>query len=700
MMLSKRLAGTAASMAIAAFIGVAAPAAQAAPAIRAAPSVRTASASYAPPAGVVDPCPPSSPGLAGCAALTSAPGTARKAAAAVTPGGYAPADLRKAYALQSDTAGSGQTVAVVTPYDDPSAAADLAAYRSQYGISPCTVADGCFRQVSQTGTSSLPPAQAGWSTAVAESIDMISAICPNCHILVVEAKTSAIADLGTAENEAAALGGTSVVNDWYIPEAQLGSTETTYDSQYFNHPGVAITAPGSDDGYDVSYPAASPYVTAVGGTTLTAGGTGARGFTETAWAGSNSGCSAYEPKPSWQADTGCTTRTLNDLAADADPNTPVAYYDTPTEAGWGEGSGTVAAAAIIAAAYALAGAPGASDYPASYPYKHPGGGYTAPGTAYTSPTGLNPVTAGSDGVCSVAYLCTAGTGYNGPAGLGSPASPYALTSGGASANDAFYSGVTGKCLDDNGQKTTAGNKIDIYSCNGSAAQNWTAQPDGLITVTISGNTPATACLGTAGTTSGSLVQTAACDASSASDQWATQANGSLVNAATGMCLDDPSVSVTDGTQLELWACNGGYNQAWTAPYARPAATGYIKTKISSGKCVADTNGATTNGNVIQIWDCLGNAAQYWNVQPTSTLQLHGQSGCLTAANDGMVNATPIVYYTCDGDPSQHWAEHSDGSLVNIRSGLCLADPDADDTNGVQLQLSPCNSQVQQTWDVP
>lgn len=243
--------------------------------------------------------------------------------ATTTPSGYSPSDLRTAYAFPSVTGGPVRTVAVVTAYDDPDAASDLAAYRSQYALSSCTVANGCFKQVSQTGTGSLPPAEAGWSAAVAESVDMISAICPACHILVVEADSAAIADLGTAENEAVTLGAKFVDNDWSIPES---AGETSYDTEYFDHPGVAITAPAGDSGYGVSYPAASPDVTAVGGTTLTKDSSVTRKYDETAWADSGSGCSAYEPKPSWQADTGCNQRTDNDLAAVADPSTPVAYY--------------------------------------------------------------------------------------------------------------------------------------------------------------------------------------------------------------------------------------------------------------------------------------------------------------------------------------------------------------------------------------
>ena len=142
-----------------------------------------------------------------------------------------------------------------------------------------------------------------------------------------------------------------------------------------------------------------------------------RGWTETAWSGSGSGCSAYEPKPAWQTDTGCSDRTLNDTAAVADPSTPVAYYDTPTAGGWAEGGGTDVSAAIVAAEYALAGPPAPGTYPPSYLYGTPGALYA--------------ITSGSNGTCSPSYLCTAGTGYNGPAGMGAPGGVAALSASGA-----------------------------------------------------------------------------------------------------------------------------------------------------------------------------------------------------------------------------------------------------------------------------
>jgi hypothetical protein len=679
-------------------------AAQAAPQ---APVAVSASPAYTPPAGVVDPCPAAAPGQAGCAALISQPPAAGAAAGdvspdAVTPGGYSPANLEQAYQFQGSRSGVGQTVAVVTAYNDPDAASDLAAYRTEYGLNPCTVADGCFKQVSETGsTTSLPGSAAGWTAPAAESVDMISAICPDCHILLVEASSTAIADLGTAENEAVTLGAKFVDNDWIIPETSIGAAETTYDSDYFNHPGVAITAPAGDDGYgNVSYPAASPYVVAVGGTTLSPDSSAIGSYTETAWTGTSAGCSAYEPKPSWQADTGCADRTLNDLAADADPNTPVAYYDTPTEAGWGEGSGTVVSAAIIAASYALAGTPAAGTYPASYPYTAVASAITPPAGFYY-PDGLNNVTSGSDGTCSITYLCTAGAGYNGPTGLGTPNSALGLTTVGQTGQFQSHLGKD-ECLDDSDSGTAPANKVDINICGDTAATSWTAHSNGTITATIGG---ATVCLsvgletnGSPGMTIGGPVVIDPCDGDD-SEEWALTGSGEVVNTTSLTCLIAPSTTV--GTQLATALCpsSPAADEEWTAPYDRPTATGAITSQISKPKmCVDDTGDSSANDNKIQIYGCLGDAAQDWAIESDGTIRVNGK--CIATDANGTSNGIKIVLYTCEGDTNAQWTERSDGSLVNTLSGTCLDDPSASTTDGTQLQIWACDGQIQQSWTLP
>ena len=292
-------------------------------------------------------------------------------------------------------------------YDDPNATSDLATYRSDYGLPPC---GGCFEKVNQNGQPSPLPAKAGsvmgsagWDAEESLDTDMVSAICPLCNILLVEANSVSPADMGTANNTAVAMGAKFVSNSW-------GGFETSSDpansSLYFNHPGVAVTVAAGGLPYIVTWPASSPYVTSVGGTRLTrTPAANSRGWTETAWALTGSGCSAREQKPAWQTDTGCPKRTNNDVAAVADMQTGVATYDTYSQGGWVEQGGTSAASAIIASVFALR-TPVAGTYPSSYIYQHP--------------SSLFDVTSGSNGTCSPAYLCTAEIGYDGPTGWGTP----------------------------------------------------------------------------------------------------------------------------------------------------------------------------------------------------------------------------------------------------------------------------------------
>jgi hypothetical protein len=674
--------------AVAAMIGLAGP-----PALAVSVSpVRPAGPGYVPPVGVRPACPAPARGQATCAALIGTRGagkaTSRTAGAAspaaTTPSGYAPANLQAAYGFQSASAGMRQTVAIVNAYDDPTAAADLSTYRSQYGLPPCTSANGCFTKTDENGGSSLPPSQPGWAFPAAEAMDMISAVCPNCHILLVEAASTGITDLGTAENTAVSLGAKFLANTWYTPELTYGSAELAYDTNYFNHPGVAITAPAGDSGYGVTYPAASQYVTAVGGTRLTAASTTIRGWTETAWSGTGAGCSAYEPKPTWQTDTGCTGRTLNDTAAVADPSPPdnstVAFYDTST-GGWVAGGGTTAAAAIVAAAYALAGAPAPGTYPASNLYQHP--------------SALNDITAGSDGTCSASYLCNAGTGYDGPTGEGTPDYTTGLDNAGAQTGP-IYSGLLEKCLDDYNGLTTNSNKVDIWNCNtNTSAQSWTVESDG--TVRIGGK-----CLDVAGahTANNSVVDLYTCVAGAANQQWRARSNGELVNPVSGRCLDDPGASTTNGTQLDIYDCvTGAANEQWTLPYSTPSSVGPITSGITSSKCITDYGAITTNGNPINIYDCVSGAAdQHWTIEPNGTLQVLGK--CMGVVGYGTSDGSKIELYSCLGQTNQQWRVLADGELFNPESGKCLDDPGYHTTNNTQLDIWDCLDNTNQIWNLP
>jgi len=325
--------------------------------------------------------------------------------------GYGPTQLQSAYKLTSASAadGAGRTIAIVDAFDDPTAASDLATYRSAAGLP----AVPSFQKLNQNGqTSPLPaeaPASDDWTLEESLDLDMASAICPLCNIVLVEATSDSGTGLDVAENAAANVAG-YISNSWGGSET---SSDTTLDSTDFNHPGSVITASAGDSDFGVIYPATSPNVVSVGGTALNTA-SNSRGWSESVWnttpgsEGTGSGCSSIEPQPSWQTSlglSGCSRRIDNDVAADADPNTGVAVYDTSNgNGGWNEVGGTSASSPMLAAMYALAG----------------NAGSTPAQDIYTHTANFFDVTSGNDGSCSPAYLCTAETGYDGPTGIGTP----------------------------------------------------------------------------------------------------------------------------------------------------------------------------------------------------------------------------------------------------------------------------------------
>jgi subtilase family serine protease len=319
------------------------------------------------------------------------------------PRGFARTDLVAAYQLPA-TGGSGRTVAVVDAHDDPTAEADLAVYRKTYGLAACTSGNGCFKKVNGRGkTSPLPPYDPSddWSDEVSLDLDMVSAVCPDCRILLVEADDASAAALAAAERAAIGSGAAAVSNSWGADE----STETQSLSSAFQHSGVAVTASSGDGGFQqAAWPASLAGVIAVGGTSLAKAPSTSRGWTESAWSGAGSGCSAYVAKPAWQHDAHCTWRTAADLSAVADPTTGLAVY---AQGSWGVFGGTSASSPIIAAMIALAGNP-AQLATAQYVYSHA--------------ASLNDVVSGSNAHwdCGGDYLCDAVKGYDGPTGLGTP----------------------------------------------------------------------------------------------------------------------------------------------------------------------------------------------------------------------------------------------------------------------------------------
>jgi subtilase family serine protease len=322
------------------------------------------------------------------------------------PQGLGPADLLGAYGLPAAgsalDAGAGRVVALVDAYDDPHAAADLAVYRAHYGLPPADLTI-----VAGSGSGPLPAPNSGWAEETSLDLDAVSAVCASCSIVLVEAATSSIRDLLIAERTAVHLPGVvSVSNSWGGSEP---SNVTALDP-VFTSPGVFVTASSGDDGYGVEFPAAAPDVVAVGGTSLTVlpghlyGG-------ETAWSGAGSGCSVFAAKTLWQTaggvtSTACTHRAVADAAAVADPETGLSVYDSYGQraTGWFVVGGTSLASPIIAAVHALSGST-----------------RSTAASLYAAGTAVHDITHGTNGTCRHKVLCTAGKGWDGPTGVGSPA---------------------------------------------------------------------------------------------------------------------------------------------------------------------------------------------------------------------------------------------------------------------------------------
>jgi hypothetical protein len=341
------------------------------------------------------------------------------------PAGLTPEQLHAAYSLPTATfPSSTQTIAVVDAFNDPTAEADLAVYDKQYGLPECTTANGCFRKLDQEGhTSPLPATEGGWATEISLDVQMAHAVCQGCHVMLVEASNTSFTALGAAVDAAVSAGATEVSNSY-------GGAEDSAYSEYnapYNHPGVVITASAGDCGYfnegcggveAANFPASSPDVVAVGGTSLY---DSEGSWSSTVWEGGGSGCSVAFTAPLWQSEvanfskTACGEgRSVADVSAVANPYTGVNIYDsTPSPegypTGWGVWGGTSLASPVVAAEFALAGGAHGVAYPAQTLYSYIGDSHA-----------LYDVTSGHDGSCSGATACQAAVGYDGPTGVGSP----------------------------------------------------------------------------------------------------------------------------------------------------------------------------------------------------------------------------------------------------------------------------------------
>jgi PKD repeat protein len=397
-------------------------------------------------------------------------------------GGLTPAQLASAYGYDPSSGGSGQTVAIVDAFDDPNIEADLAAFDTEYKLAACSEADKCFKKVGQTGlTTALPAAdKEGWSVEISLDVEAVHATCPGCKVLLVEANNPEFTNLAAATNKAVELGATEVSNSYGGAEAKVPAAEAAY-----NHPGVVIAASTGDQGWDSwtyfnegivpptpprpNIPATLPTVVSVGGTSLTLNVSEKRSA-ETVWNGNGpndssefiegaagGGCSTLYTAQPWQQSApgypaaGCAGKRLNaDVSAVADPLTGFDIFDSfncgsRCEAirngkSWLTIGGTSLSAPLISAMYGLAGGAKGVSYPALTLYGHLGGAgvfdVTKGGNGYCDDEGAAcgenarvaklaekfPELAGVKLDCEGTTACNAAVGFDGPTGVGAPAS--------------------------------------------------------------------------------------------------------------------------------------------------------------------------------------------------------------------------------------------------------------------------------------
>jgi hypothetical protein len=649
---------------------------------------------------------PSAPGQMACMALISSrPAALARAAAARTdaspPGGPAfdPAALQDAYGLTSaaSVAGHGEAVAVVDAFNDPKASSDLNAYRSAYGLGTCDQANGCLTILSEHGgKTGLPRSDSsgGWELEESLDLDMVSAICPHCSIILVEAASDSISDLAIAERTASRSGANAVSNSWGSGAEFTG--ETAYDP-YFYAPGVAITAAGGDNGYGTQYPAASPYVTSVGGTSLT----GSPGdWTQTVWDGTGSGCSPLEPKPSWQltddrSPGGCLNRTADDLSAAADPNPGAWVYDTVKDTslgstGWAAVGGTSVGTPIIAAAYALAdivaGGPHNALIPGTFPAAYP----------YQDGSQLTDIVGGANGSCEPArqYLCYAVSGYDGPTGLGTPAGPGSLT------------GPLG------GEVTVLDPGTHVYQAGAPIRLQLNAQP-GSVARTFQVSGPSTVTIGTDGVLRGKApagagVRTVTVTASAAG-VGSGSATFSIVTVPTmlarhptsgevrltgsGYCLTGANFSTAAGNPAQIQRCAGRSAQKWKfVPGGSIAGTGWLEL---AGHCLTINTGIG-NGAQASLRRCVrGDGRQDWTYLANGHLRDPATGKCL-AVRGKAASGRQVVIWSCGGGAPAGWVLPA-APVLSAVSGRCLADPGGSGAAGTRVESAACNGSKSQRW---
>jgi subtilase family serine protease len=337
-----------------------------------------------------------------------------------SPHGLFPSQIKAAYGLNATpNQGQGQIIGIVDAFDDPNAEADLQVYDTQFNLPVCTTQNGCFTKI-KVGN---PPGDTGWGLEISLDIQQAHSLAPAAKVILVEANSNSFDDLLAAVDAARLAGATQISMSWSGGE---DSSELGFNS-FFNHPGVTFMASTGDGGHGVGYPAASPYVVAVGGTTLVLSTATplpnpllSNYGHETAWSGSGGGISAYEPGQSYQNGIfpGCGStglRCVPDISSDANPGTGVPVYDTYGGYQWVQVGGTSVSSPDWSAVFAVANSSRAAAGKGTL--------QTAIADLYTfyNSTQYNDfhdITSGTNGSCGA--QCTAIVGYDLVTGIGSP----------------------------------------------------------------------------------------------------------------------------------------------------------------------------------------------------------------------------------------------------------------------------------------
>jgi len=570
--------------------------------------------------------------------------------------------------------GHGQTIAIVDAYDDPNIASDLQTFDTQFGLPACTVGNGCFTKTAQ-GT---PSTDSGWALEISLDVQWAHSIAPGAKIVLVESSDSTLGNLLTGVDTAVGTGAQQVSNSWGGNEF---STESIYDS-HFNSATASFFVASGDGGHGVEWPAASPYVISVGGTTLTNDSSG-NYLSEKAWSGSGGGISKYESKPIYQNNFNTNSnRAVPDVAYDGDPNTGVYVYDSVPingNSGWWLVGGTSAGAPQWAGISAIANSQNAKLASASFGTSN--ALYGAASGAQSSPQ-TNPylknyhdITSGSNGNCG--SICNAGLGYDEVTGLGSPQSNNLVSYIVPNSNPDFTISSNPSSMTVNAG-SSGSSTITVSSINGfSGTVNLAVSSPLALTAALS--TPS---LSVSSSSPGSATLTISA-ASTAAGTYLVKVNGTsgTLNHSTTVVVTVPTVPPAP-QNLVVTAGNAQVTLKWNAPSSNGGAaiTGYNVYRGTTAGGEGTTAITSVSGSTTSYTDTgLTNGNKYYY-----TVTAVNSVGTSSASNEA--SATPQTTPTLSVSVTTDKSTYSQRSTVHITITVTNSTP----VSGASVTLTITN----------